>query len=152
MEMEANRNIVEMLNQSSILTRVQPAESSGGNSVGTETAVVQAEEAAAGLKVAELMAALELHAAAPDKWPASILAQRYGLDDVDAVANALEHVRPYRVVEAENKFIGIAIEPEGQNERESEPPQPSLAMREAEADELFAQAKRDGANPPRAHS
>ena len=114
MEMEANRGIVELLNQSSILTRAEPTTSSGGGGHSADGVESKLDDGSAaqpgGLAANELMAALVLHAQQPDRWTAAALAQKYDIADREAsLASALAHVRPYTVVEEDGRFVGVAV-------------------------------------------
>ena len=135
MEREANRGIVDMLNKSNILTQNAPTTDASRNDqiIGAEA------EEAHGLKVEELMAALVLHARAPERWTPSKLAQKYGLVDEAALASALTHVKPYRVVEEDDKVIAVAVAPAGLDEDDSD------AEILAEANQtMFERAKQGG--------
>lgn len=110
MEMQANRGIVEMLNKSSIITRSTSTAGAGGSIEGVES-VADASEAAPGISVSDLMAALVLHAQNPEKWTADALARKYQVADEASFASALQHVQPYKVVEDPNegRFVGIPV-------------------------------------------
>jgi len=94
-EVEANRAIAELYNKTTIATHEAPSATRA-----TRSADV-AEQAAPGVKLDDMLAALALHAEQPQKWTAAVLAERFKVADVAALASALEHVRPYRVEDDE---------------------------------------------------
>ena len=101
-DLEANRSIVDMLNKSNILTREE-------STAGVATASVT-DDAVEGIKLEDLMTVLTRHNEDPAKHTAAELAAAYNIVDQAALANALQHVRPYRIVADERgKAHGIAV-------------------------------------------
>ena len=88
-EIESNRAMVKWLNQASITTRNAPAATAASND-GIDPP---------GVPLDSIIQALKLHAQQPAKWPASALAERFDIVDGAALANALQYVQLFRVVE-----------------------------------------------------
>jgi hypothetical protein len=111
-EREAHRGIVEMLNKTTINTQTT-ASSSSANS--TDAPITPP----AGVPLDDVIAALMLHGEDPQKHTAPKLAQRYGISDVGALSDALEHVRAYRIIaDKDGRPRGLAI---GEEEPTAEP-------------------------------
>lgn len=110
-EMEANRQIMETLAKTQVLTRTTPT---GGSSTSPEAiAAANSDGDQTGVSIDDLMAALMLHGENPQEWTAPSLAQKYGIADANALADALAHVRVYRIVADEDgrpRGIGMGME------------------------------------------
>jgi hypothetical protein len=102
-EMHANRGIAEMLAKSNILTHEAPAASS-------VAASSEDDAGPSGLEVEDLMKALVLHAQDPQQWTPEALAVKFEVEDAATLAVALQHVRPYRIVDDSNgRTVGVPI-------------------------------------------
>lgn len=130
-EMEANRQMVDLLSKTSVESRAQPT--GGASSSG---AIDSENDAPEGVPLDHFVEALRLHGEDAQQWTAPTLAQKYGIVDVDALSDALAHVRTYRVVEDDRgRPRGVAIGEE----------LPADCERESRVEDLFA--KYDGAAP-----
>ena len=103
-EKEANRGVAEMLSKTSIGTRAHPSAPNKAAAASSDA------EAASGLPLDDLVAALRLHGETPQQWTAATLAKKFGVADEGALANALAHASTYRIVEDEHgRPRGVAI-------------------------------------------
>jgi len=133
-ELEANKNVTSWLAQTSFATREQPT--GGAATSGSLVVDVADPEVPTGVPLDDVLDALRLHGEDAAQWTAPTLAQRYGISDVDTLANALAHVRTYRVLEdEEGRARGVAVGDE--------------APRTVQVQDLFAAEFAEGdAEPP----
>ena len=106
-EREANRGIVDMLNQTSFVTRTQTTIGASSSSEEGADALCEAPE---GVPLDTLLDALRLHGEDAARWDAPSLAQKYGIVDVQLLSDVLAHCRTYHIVEdEEGRARGLPI-------------------------------------------